>query len=99
LGRVKYTPSLVAYVSAATVLALLIAVWTVRPPGDVLTLATGAAIVFLMALYAVRLPAVQTHWTPSIFVQLGLSFTLGPAGAASAALAEGLGGGIRETIE
>jgi len=96
LGKVEYRPLLVAYVAGAAAIAAGAAAITVRTPPDGVALAIGAAIVFLMALYAVRaLPGVQTHWTPSVFLNLGLSVTLGPPGAAAAAVAESLGGGIR----
>ena len=96
LGRVKYTRSLVAYVAGAATLALGVAIWTVRPTTDSVTLAVGGAIVFLMALYKIRsLSAMQTAWVPSVFLNLGLSVTLGPAGAATASVAEALGGWIR----
>ena len=68
LGKVEYRPLLVAYVAGAAAIAAGAAAITVRTPPDGVALAIGAAIVFLMALYAVRaLPGVQTHWTPSVF--------------------------------
>ncbi|TME48981.1 MAG: sensor histidine kinase [Chloroflexi bacterium] len=95
-GPVKYTAGLVTYVAAVVVVSIVLAVVTVRVPGDSLTLSVGSAVVFLMALYAIRsLPSVPMHWTATIFLNLGLSITLGPSGAAGASLAEALGSGIR----
>src|SRR5438105_14403813 len=71
LGKVNYRPILVIYVASAVAIATAAGAITVRTPPDGLALAVGATIVFLMALYAVRgLPGVQTHWTPSIFLNL-----------------------------
>ena len=96
LAPVKYTPALVAYVGGAAGAGLALAVWQIRPIQDWLTLSVAAAIVFLMALFAIRsLTVMQTAWTPSVFLNLGLSITFGPAGAAAAAIAETLGTSIR----
>lgn len=96
LPPVNYTPALIVYVGGAASLALALAIWLVRPIEDWLTLSVGSAIVFLMALYAVRsLTVMQTAWTPSVFLNLGLSITFGPAGAAGAAIAETFGASIR----
>src|SRR4029077_2652796 len=62
------------------------------PPAQWNTLIAGSAATFLMAVYAVRsLPGSSFVWSPSVFVNLGLSVTLGPIGAASAAVGEALG--------
>jgi signal transduction histidine kinase len=91
-GRVALTPLLVTYVAAVAAIAVVVAVLTVRwnqPSG---TLIAGSVATFLMAVYAVRsLPGATFVWSPSVFVNLGLSVTLGPIGAAAAAVGEALG--------
>jgi signal transduction histidine kinase len=96
LGAVEYSPALVVYVTACALLALGLSVWLVRPIQDWLTLSAGAAIVFFMALFAVRMGTImRTAWTPSVFVHLGLCLTFGPMGAAASGVAETLGVSIR----
>jgi signal transduction histidine kinase len=95
-GRVILTRPLVAYVGAVATVSIVVAALTVRDSGDWLfswsTLIAGSVATFLMAVYAVRLPQQSTFiWSPSVFVNLGISITLGPIGAASAAVAEALG--------
>ena len=96
LGSVRYSPVLIAYVGLLAALSVALAIWLVRPTDDWLTLATGGAVVFLMALFAVRLGSViRTAWTPSELVQLGLSLIFGPVGALIGALAEASGVFVR----
>jgi signal transduction histidine kinase len=96
LGRVRYTPALVAYVGGGLAVAIGLNAWLFRSVGDWPTLAAGSTVVFFMALFAVRIAAImRTSWTPSVLLDLGLSFTFGPAGAVSSALAESLGVAIR----
>ena len=96
LGRVAYTPALVTYVAILGVVGLGLGAWLVRAPTDALTIAVASTVVFLMALYAVRsLPAMQSYWSPSVFLNLGLSVTFGPIGAAAASAAEALGSAMR----
>lgn len=91
-GRVTLTPPLVTYVASVAVVAVVAAVLTVRWSPDWRTLVAGSAATFLMAVYAVRsLPGSSFVWSPSVFVNLGLSVTLGPIGAAAAAVGEALG--------
>jgi signal transduction histidine kinase len=91
-GRVTLTPPLVAYVASVAVVAVVAAVLTVRVAAQWNTLIAGSAATFLMAVYAVRsLPGSSFVWSPSVFVNLGLSVTLGPIGAAAAAVGEALG--------
>ena len=99
LGPVQYSAPLVVLVTLVSGAALGLAVLTVRAPSDWLTLGVGAVVVFLMGVYAIRsLPPIETTWSPSIFVILGLTITLGPAGATAASIAEALGSGIRSRI-
>jgi signal transduction histidine kinase len=95
LGRVTLTPPLVTYVASVAVIGIVVAVLTVHPvhgAGELQTLAAGSIATFLMAVYAVRsLPGATFVWSPSVFVNLGLSVTLGPIGAAAAAVGEALG--------
>ena len=67
LGPVAYTPILVAYVAATAVAALAVAVLVIAFRQDVsehiseplqpLTLIVGGVTIFLMSVFAVRLPA------------------------------------------
>lgn len=96
LGSVHYSPVLVAYVAACSALALGLGIWLVRPAQDWLTLSVGGALVFLMALFAVRMGTImRTAWTPSVLLHLGLCMALGPIGAAASGFAEALGVYIR----
>jgi len=94
-GRVALTPQLVAYVASVAVVAVVVAVVSLLTVGwnhEWNTLAAGSVATFLMAVYAVRsLPGSTFVWSPSVFVNLGLSVTLGPIGAAAAAVGEALG--------
>jgi signal transduction histidine kinase len=77
-------------------LALGVSAWLVRPAHSWVTLSAGSAIVFLMALFAVRMGTImRTAWTPSVFVHLGLCLTFGPVGAVTSGVAETLGVSIR----
>lgn len=96
LGKVQYSPALVAYVGTSLALAIGLAAWLVRPAGHWATLSAGSAIVFLMALFAVRMGTImRTAWTPSVLVHLGMCLTFGPVGAAASSVAETLGVTIR----
>jgi signal transduction histidine kinase len=101
LGPVDYNPRLVAYVvgtDVAAVIAALIALLTVRLQVDLVTFAVAGVTIFLMALFAIRLVFVSqgnVAWVPTPFIQLGLSVTFGPAGAAVGALTEPIGVAIR----
>ena len=95
-GRVTVTSALAAYVAIASAAGFAVAVVFVRWPADWATLAAGSIATFLMAVYSVRsLPQMTFVWSPSVFVNLGLSVTLGPVGAAAAAVAEAVGVAIR----
>ena len=90
-GRVKFSPSLVGFVAGIGATAAAVAVFTVRMPSDTAALIIGTVAVFLMA-YAIRgyrRPA--PGGVPSAVVQLGLSLTCGPLGAAGGAISESLG--------
>jgi signal transduction histidine kinase len=96
VDRVVYRARLVWFVSAVAGAALVVAVAGVRVPTDSATLAAGGAVIFLMALYAIRaLPPVSTNWSPGVFVHIGLSVTLGPIGALTGAAADAAGVAIR----
>ena len=95
MGPVHYTPLLVAYVATATAAAVVLAGLLVRAPSDWATLAAGALATFFMSRFAVRSIPVNLVWSPSVFLNLGLSVVLGPAGAVAAAVAEAAGIGLR----
>ncbi|HEY6470732.1 MAG TPA: sensor histidine kinase [Candidatus Dormibacteraeota bacterium] len=99
LPSVAYTPALVGYVVGTYAVAIALAVvcaLTVHVRIDPPTLIVGGAAIFLMALYAIRQrPPANITWTPTMFVHLGLSVALGPAGAAAGAVSESLGVSIR----
>jgi signal transduction histidine kinase len=104
LGPVNYTPRLVAYVigtDVAAVIVALIALLTVRVHVDlqqIVTFAVAGVTIFLMALFAIRLVFASQgniSWVPTPFIQLGLSVTFGPVGAAVGALTEPIGVAIR----
>jgi len=94
-GRVTLTRPLVAYVAVVSGISAVVAALTILRISwyaDTATLAAGSIATFLMAVYAVRsLPQSTFVWSPSVFVNLGLSVTLGPIGAAAASIAEALG--------
>jgi signal transduction histidine kinase len=100
LPPVKYSPGLVAYVGAIVIGAIGVAVFAIFGhlgiPFEPATLVVGGLTIALMAVYAIRLeePA-NISWAPTVFVQLGLSVTLGPAGAAVGAITESFGVSIR----
>jgi signal transduction histidine kinase len=100
LGPVHYNVGLVAYVVAMAVAALVAAVIAVLmvpvPVVDFGTCTIAGITIFLMALFAVRIPHhANVSWVPTPFIHLGLSVTFGPAGAAVGALAEPIGAAIR----
>ena len=97
-ARIVLTPPLVTYVALVSTLGIVIAVLTVRWGGadDGATLVAGSTATFLMALFTVKsLTQTAFVWSPSVLVNLGLSVTLGPIGAAAAAFGEGIGVALR----
>jgi signal transduction histidine kinase len=92
-GRVALTRPVVSYVAAVALVAVVVAALTVSLSiDDWYTLLGGSIATFLLAVYAVRnLPGSTFIWSPSVFINLGLSVTLGPIGAAAAAVGEALG--------
>ena len=91
-GRVALTRPVVGYVASVAVASVIVAVLKVRYQDDWQTLAAGSFATFLLAVYAVRnLPGSTFIWSPSVFINLGLSVTLGPIGAAGAAAGEAFG--------
>jgi signal transduction histidine kinase len=102
LGPVVYTPMLVAYVAGTAVAALAVAALVITFRQDIseqlqpLTLVVGGLTIFLMSVFAVRLPGTtQAQWTPSVFIHLGLAVTFGPVGAGVGAIAEPFGVAVR----
>jgi signal transduction histidine kinase len=106
LGPVAYTPMLVAYVVGTAVAALVVAALLIAfrqhisvelpPQTQALTLVVGGVTIFLMSVFAVRLPGSnQVQWAPSVFIHLGLAVTFGPVGAVVGAIAEPLGVSVR----
>lgn len=96
MGPVRYSVPLVAYVSLCQAGALVAAALLIRGPQDWVTLAAGGATALLMSAYAIQaFPPIRTTWSPDAFVQLGLSVSLGPLGAAFGASGEVLGLAIR----
>ena len=98
IDPVRYSPALVTYVATTLAVAVGLFAWLIRlrPVDDWLTLGSVAAVVFLMSVFAVRMGLIiRTAWTPSVFVQLGVCMTFGPAGAAVTAVAEALGVAVR----
>ncbi len=96
LGPVHYTPAAIACLACVSAVAITIFVASFRPPTDTPTLVVGSVTVFLTAAFTVRsiLP-MQTNWSTSAFLHLGLVFTLGPIGVAASALADALGVAVR----
>ena len=93
---VKFKPPLVGFVAGVGAAAAGVAVFTVRLPSDTLVLSIGTIAIFLTAVYTIRgLPSAGTFWSPAALVQLGLSLTCGPLGAASGAVSESLGVHLR----
>ncbi len=106
LGPVAYTPTLVAYVVGTALAALLVGVLLItfrqdihvelQPLQQPLTLVVGGVTIFLMSVFAVRLPGSnQVQWAPSVFIHLGLAVTFGPVGALVGAVAEPFGVSMR----
>jgi len=96
LGPVRYTPSVVLMVGGVGGAAIALGIASIRAPQDPLSLAVGATAMLLMSAFSVRsLLPIQTNWSASAFLNLGLAITLGPIGAAAGALGESLGMAIR----
>ena len=92
LGPVRYTPTLVGFVAATMLAAAAVAVVTLGPPTDVVTVLIGGAAILVMAAHG---SSASYRWSLSGLVSLGLTLTAGPIGALVAALAEALGVGLR----
>ena len=94
LARVVLTPPLVAYVAIVSAIGIAVGILTIRwlSYDDPATLVAGSVATFLMALFTVKsLTQTPFVFSPSVFVNLGLSVTFGPIGAAAAALSEAIG--------
>lgn len=93
---VSYSAPLVGYVAAISALAVLAALFTVRAPFHLPTLAVGAVVVVALGLVMVRsFGGVSIAWSPIAFVHLALSLTLGPPGALVAAVVASVASAIR----
>jgi len=93
---VQYRRDIVTYVTATGLVALILAALTVRRPPDGMGVAIVSVTIFLIALFAVRLVSgVNTLFSTSTFLHLGLSLSVGPFGALSGALAEGVATQLR----
>ena len=88
---VEYTRPLVAYVGGTAVVATVVAVLTVRPPKDGLGVAIVSVAIFFLALFSVRLVSgVNTVFSSSTFLHLGLALSAGPFGALAGSGSEGV---------
>jgi signal transduction histidine kinase len=96
LGPVRYSPLVTATLTSFVVATVILGAVLVRAPSDTPTLVLGSVTVLLTAVFAVRsiLP-VQTNWSTTAFMHLGLVFALGPVGVAASAVADAVGLMIR----
>src|SRR5437899_3052638 len=93
---VQYTRGLVAYVGSVSAVAVAAGVLTVRRPSDGTGLAVVTIVMFFMSVCSVRPVTGHDHvFTPTFFLGLGLTLTLGPVGCAATAVAEALGWAVR----
>jgi putative nucleotidyltransferase with HDIG domain len=89
---VKYSRSLVAFVAGTLLAGLAGASLFVRRPEDGVGVAIVSVAIFLLSVLSVRLVSgVQTVFTTSLFLHLGLALSAGPFGGLSAAVAESAG--------
>jgi signal transduction histidine kinase len=96
-GPVQHSPRLDVLVGVVTAAAVLAAVPALVVQHDAgVTALLGGAAVFLVAATAVSaLSGVNTHWSASGLLHLGLTLALGPAGALAAAAGEAGGTWLR----
>jgi putative nucleotidyltransferase with HDIG domain len=88
---VTYTRELVTYVALTNLVALVLGVLTVRAPVDPAGTAILASVIGLMAMFNVRfVSGVNTVFSATSFLHLGLALGVGPFGALAGALGEGL---------
>lgn len=93
---VVFTAPLVLFVGAVSAAALALALATVRFDAPLPPLMFGGVAVAALAGYSVSdLSGVDTGWSASGLLHLGLTLALGPIGAAVSAVADALGSGIR----
>jgi len=93
---VSYSAPLVGYVAIVSTLAVVVALFTVRAPSHLPTLAVGAVVIVALGLVMVRsFGGVSAAWSPIAFVHLALSVTLGPPGALLAAVVASVASVIR----
>jgi len=87
---VKYTRPLVVYVAGTASVAVGLAALTVRRPADGLGVAIVSVAIFLLALFSVRfVSGLDTAFSVSTFLHLGLALSVGPFGALAGSLSEG----------
>ncbi len=88
---VEYTSQLVAYVAATGAVSVVLAALTVRRPLDGFGVAIVSVAIFLLALFSVRLVSgVNTVFSTSTFLHLGLALSVGPFGALAGSASEGV---------
>ena len=93
---VTYSRPLVAYVASTALVSVLLAALTVRRPADGLGVAIVSLAIFLIAVFSVRLVSgVNTLFSASSFLHLGLALSVGPAGALCGAMSEGVAVQVR----
>jgi putative nucleotidyltransferase with HDIG domain len=88
-GAVTYTRELVSYVTLTNLIAVALAVFTVRRPDDPTGVVLVAGAIGIMSLFSVRLVSgVHTVFNASSFLHLGLALSVGPFGALAGAVTE-----------
>ncbi|HZS13494.1 MAG TPA: HD-GYP domain-containing protein [Candidatus Dormibacteraeota bacterium] len=86
---VTYTPELVAYVGLTNLVAIGVGVATVRTSTDPAGTAILASAIALMAVFNIRfLSTVNTLFSATTFMHLGLALGVGPVGALAGAVSE-----------
>jgi len=88
-GAITFTPQLVAFVGATELVALLVALISVRMPDDLAGVIIVSVAIWLMGFFSVRsVSGVNTIFSASSFLHLGQSLAVGPVGALAGAFAE-----------
>jgi putative nucleotidyltransferase with HDIG domain len=88
---VTYSRELIIYVALTNVVALVVGLLTVRAPGDPAGTAILAAAIGVMAMFNVRfVSGVNTLFSATTFLHLGLALSVGAFGALAGAVCESL---------
>ena len=96
LRPVVLTPSLAMYLGSIAGAAALLAAAFVRPISDPATLIVGAVVTAGSSYFSVRIgEGGDSTWTSSLFVHMALTWSVGPIGAAVAAVSQAGAYGIR----